>query len=200
MKHKITTTKTEDGVQTVMECEFEDAAIAELIDLERAMAQWERQDSASESLRLTAKKDDKTLTFRVHQSAGLPLQEIASVLEEQEAQYLPAMRYFNSRAKRFNENMREWRNELNQRLNGLEYDVKQIHRWKDAADKEMCDMARKIQDLKWQLNNHSDKVGELDEEVTALEKLYEGLRGMFIKHAEQRFHFHREKRSRGGNK
>jgi chromosome segregation ATPase len=194
MKHKITTTKTKDQAETVLECEFEDAAIAGLISLEQAGLQWDRwkRRYVYNALGLTAQKDDKTFTFRTYQeNAELPLQEIAQALEAQEAQYLPIMRYFNARAKVFNENLKAYYEELDKRLNALEYQMKDLGNHCRNNDERITGLAETAQDLRFQLNNHCDKVGELDEEVTALQKLYEGLRGLFFQHIKQRFHFSR---------
>jgi len=198
MEHKITTQVIDEKWEQWMTCEFPNEVIATLVLQDSSYKMWwgdkvilSDRDGYIEE-RMAAKVEQKGKLVEVycsdacawdydHEVNRTHLEALAQRWEAQEDQYLPIMQYFEAHVKGA---MNEWAKRNADRVADLQMTTSDL-------DSRLSNLAQEVQDLQFQLNNHCDKVGELDEEMTALQKLYEGLHRLFFQHVKQRFHFSR---------
>jgi len=138
---------------------------------------WRREYDYN-SLRFTARKENRTWIFTAYQEdAEQPLIELAQSLAEQEAKYLPTMRYFNAHALAFNENLKAELDKIYKRLSEMGNEIhdlkrREISNWDRASESSeaiatlRAQFDERIRALEDQVEQHRQELQDDEETLT----------------------------------
>ena len=184
-----------------MVCEFASATIAELVRQDTAIGYQNHKECfvVEGKPKAELQREDKTITaiskykqhfsryWDVDPSANkVALETLAKDWQEQEKTWLPTMRYFRIAKEKHNQALREWSKKHDERLDGLEYQIKG-ERLKREGDVKFCEgqitkLFENLIDIEKQMH---DLLDCLDMDFSAIERLREAL----SQHARLKFHF-----------
>jgi len=174
MKYQITQTQTGDDWELTMTCEFGNETIARLIKEDTKINRyghnreylvtkyenvWAKIEIGGQIVTLTSwNKHGSVLMFNNMQDTKTRMETTAQLWQEQEAVFLPAMRYFEARTK---DVFKEWSSYQNGRIKALEDQIEQIRQDTEAAEakaKDLREISEEILSLAPHLSRHKKKL------------------------------------------
>lgn len=201
MKHQIITKTTGDEWEQVMTCEFANATIAELVWQDTTIGYRSHKDCllADDGPKAELQREGKTITVICKKQEHFArcwntdpdanrdaLETLAKEWQEQEQAWLPTMRYFQIAKEKHNQALLEWSNKHDERLDGLEYQIKS-EQLKREGDIKFCEgqITKMLENLLTIEGQIHDILDCLNMDGNQIENLCEA----FSLHRELKFHF-----------